>query len=72
VDLITVSDAARELGISREAVYKAIREGRLPAIKILGKVGIERKILREYHPVEVRVRAGKKRAAQKRKSRGGK
>jgi excisionase family DNA binding protein len=70
VNLITVSEAAKELGISREAIYKAIREGRLTAINILGKIGIEREALKEYHPEEVRIKAGKKRAAQKRRARG--
>jgi excisionase family DNA binding protein len=67
VDLITVSEAAKELGISREAVYKAIREGRLAATIILGKIGIEREALKEYKPVEIRVKAGKVRATRKRK-----
>ena len=68
MDLITVSEAAKELGISREAIYKAIREGRLAAVNVLGKIGIERKTLNEYHPEEVRIMAGKKRAEQKRKT----
>jgi excisionase family DNA binding protein len=72
VNLITVSEAAKELGISREAVYKAIREGRLTSVNILGKIGIEGKALKEYHPIEIRVQAGKKRALQKKKSRAGK
>lgn len=68
MDLITVSEAAKELGISREAVYKAIREGRLAAVNILGKIGIERKALKEYHPEEIRIKAGKRRAAKNRKN----
>ena len=33
-DLLSVEDAARELGLSREAVRLAIRRGVLPAVQI--------------------------------------
>ncbi len=68
MDLLTVAEAAKELGISREALYQAIREGRLKAVKILGKYGIRRKELETYKPVEVRVRAGQALAATKKRA----
>lgn len=67
MDILTVSEAAKELGISREAVYLAIREGRLTAVKILGKYGITRDELDKYQPVEGRVKA-QRQAASNRKS----
>lgn len=69
MDLLTVAEASKELGISREALYLAIREGRLKAIKILGRYGVRRKELEAYQPVEVRVRAGHALAATKKRGR---
>ena len=63
MELLTVAEVARELGISREAVYKAVREGRLESVQILGKIGISREALNGYKPVDVRIQAGRKRAA---------
>jgi len=56
--LVTVLQAAKELGISRIAVYQAIEEGRLEAVEILGKLGIERRALKRYRPNEMKIRAG--------------
>ncbi len=61
--LVTVRDAAREKGISREAVYQAIRTGRLKSRKVLGKIGILRSSLDEYEPDSKKIRAGRLRAA---------
>ena len=63
-DLVTVAQAAKELGISRIAVYQAIGEGRLEAVQILDKLGIERRALKKYRPNQTKVRAGKERAAK--------
>jgi excisionase family DNA binding protein len=47
-DLLSVEDAARELGLSREAVRLAIRRGVLPAVqfdrrtKMIRRVDVER------------------------------
>lgn len=68
MDLLTVAEAAKELGISREALYQAIRESRLKAVKILGRYGVRRKELEAYRPVEVRIRAGKVLGATKRRA----
>jgi excisionase family DNA binding protein len=70
VPLLTVSEAAKELGISRESVYKAIREGRLMSVIVLGKIGIERKTLKAYSPGARQIAAGKKRARTRRKAKG--
>lgn len=70
MSLLTVSEAAKELGISRESVYKAIREGRLTSVMVLGKIGIERKALKGYSPGERQIAAGKKRARDRRKAKG--
>lgn len=68
--LLTVSEAANELGVSREAVYKAIREGRLTSVMVLGKIGIERKTLKAYSPGAQQIAAGKERFRRKRKAKG--
>ena len=68
MDLLTVQEAAKELGITRQALYQAVREGRLKTIKILGKIGVPSDELRNYTPVEVRVRAGKERGTSKPKA----
>ncbi len=60
--LVTVRDAAKEKGISREAVYQAIRAGRLKSRKVLGKIGILRSSLDEYEPDSNKIRAGRLRA----------
>jgi excisionase family DNA binding protein len=58
VKLVTVSEAAREKGISREAIYRAIQDGRLRYRKILGKIGIVRSSLESYEPDGDKIRAG--------------
>ena len=63
-DLVTVVQAAKELGISRIAVYQAIQEGRLESVEVLGKIGVPRRALKNYRPNETRVRAGNERAAK--------
>ncbi len=60
--ILSVIEAAEELGVSREAVYAAIRENRLPSVNILGKIGIERSALEKYRPNEQKMRAGKERS----------
>jgi excisionase family DNA binding protein len=40
-EIISVSAAARRAGVSTAAIYKAIREGRLAAHKILDKVALD-------------------------------
>jgi excisionase family DNA binding protein len=71
MDILTVSQAAKELGISREAVYLAIREGRLTAVKILDKYGITRDELDKYQPVEARVKAQRQASSKRRSTKKG-
>ena len=66
MQLVTVKDAAREKGISREAIYQAIQDGRLKTKKVLGKIGILRSSLDAYEPDRNKVRAGLTRAHFKR------
>ncbi|MDT4896721.1 MAG: hypothetical protein QOH25_1798 [Acidobacteriota bacterium] len=61
-EIVSVSEAAAILGLSREAVYSAIREGRLTSVQVLGRIGVGRSALEGYQPNESKVRAGKERA----------
>lgn len=63
-DYLSVNEAASRLGVSRAAVYSAIREGRLESDVVLGKIAVTRKSLANYKPNPDRVRAGKIRIAQ--------
>jgi len=38
--LITVAEAAQQKGVSRSAIYKAIKQGRLNAQQVLGKTAL--------------------------------
>jgi hypothetical protein len=62
VQLVTVKDAAKEKGISREAIYQAIQNGRLKTRTVLGKIGILRTSLDAYEPDRNKIRAGLTRA----------
>ena len=62
MQLVTVKEAAREKGISREAIYQAIQDGRLKIKIVLGKIGILRTSLDAYQPNHHKVRAGLARA----------
>lgn len=64
-DLVTVAQAAKELGITRYAVYKAIDAGNLESVEVLGKIGVPRRALKQYQPNEKRIRAGHARAEQR-------
>ena len=59
VDYLSVSEVASQLGISRAAVYSAIREGRLDSDVVLGKIAITKTALLKYKPNTERVRAAK-------------
>ena len=47
-DLLSVKQAAVELGGSPSSVYAAIAEGRLPTVTFIGKKAIRRVDLEEY------------------------
>lgn len=63
-EVVTVAQAAKELGVTRFAVYKAIEAGNLESVVMLGKLGIPRRALNKYHPDEAKQRAGFTRAAK--------
>lgn len=44
---LSVADAARILGISRNHAYKAVARGEIPSIRIGGKILVPRQALRE-------------------------
>ncbi len=58
--LLTIPQAAALLGISSSAVYRAIREGKLPAVTILGKQGLRKQDIDAYQPRAYRDRPGAK------------
>lgn len=47
-DLLTVSEVADQLRISRQAVHKGIQCGRFPAVKVGNLYRISREWLEEY------------------------
>lgn len=49
-DLLTVSQAAEERGVSRQAVNHLIRQGKLTVVEIAGKRFVSRKALSEFEP----------------------
>ena len=65
-DYLSVNEAASRLGISRAAVYSAIREGRLESEVILGKIALKRGSVANYKPNQDRIRAAKIRLIQTR------
>jgi excisionase family DNA binding protein len=62
VKLISVSEAAEQKGVSREAVYQAIRRGQLRVRRVLGRIGVVRESLERYEPRLEKVAAGRRRA----------
>ena len=48
--LLTVEQVARDLGISPATVYKAVREGRLFSVRVLGRVLIRREDAARFQP----------------------
>ena len=50
-ELLTVKEAARRSGVSRAAIYQAVREGRLTAVPVTGGgVVLSSRQVREYVP----------------------
>jgi excisionase family DNA binding protein len=46
--LLTVSDAARQLGLKHQALRRAIKRGELPAMKICSRIRIDPDELRSW------------------------
>jgi excisionase family DNA binding protein len=59
-NLLTVSEAAALKGVSRRALYQAIRERRLPSVSFLGKLGLKESDVLAYQPVAYKGRPGRK------------
>lgn len=49
-DLLTVTQAAKKRGVTRQAISHLIRQGKLPFVEIAGKKFISCKELNEYEP----------------------
>lgn len=45
---ITVKDAALRLGCKPSSLYLAVQEGRLPCVRILGRIGLREGDVDEY------------------------
>lgn len=57
-ELLTVTETAQRLGITKASVYEAVREGRLACVRVLGKIGIPESAVTSYAPRAYRERAG--------------
>ena len=66
-DLLTITEAANVLGISRAALYVAIQNGRLTAATVLGKQVLRRADVAAYEPRSYRDRPGGKSQGGRRK-----
>ena len=64
-DLISATEAAERLGISRQAINQAIRERRLGGIKIGRDLFVSVKEVNEYKPSGLHMKLGRQRAAKK-------
>jgi len=58
--LITVSEAARLKGVTRTAIYGAIKDGRLPHTRVLGHLGLKEADVMAWTPREYGGRPGVK------------
>lgn len=49
-DYLSVSQVAQLKGVSRNAVYKAVREGRLFSVFLVGVIGVKREDAQAWSP----------------------
>ena len=49
-DLLTPAQAAQLKGVSRTTIYSAIAEGRLPCVRVLGRLALEKADVLEWTP----------------------
>ncbi len=49
-DIVTPAQAVKPKGVSRTAIYNALSDGRLQGVRILGHIGIARKVLKSWKP----------------------
>ena len=62
MNIITLEEAAKRKGVSTAAIYKAIHEGRLVKVKI---VGVTEESLNAYEPDTEMIKTGKRRKPRK-------
>lgn len=65
IDLASITEAAEYLGVTRQAIFIAIKEGRLPAMRIGRQWVIRRIELEKYRVSELRREAGLKHRPRK-------
>lgn len=49
-DILTPAQAAKLKKVSRTAIYNALADGRLRGVRVLGRIGIARHVLKEWQP----------------------
>lgn len=49
-EYVSGSELARSVGVNRAAVYNAVREGRLPAVRVMGRTLIPLADAQAYQP----------------------
>ena len=49
-DMLTPAQAAKLKGVSRTAIYNALSDGRLQGVRVLGRIGIARGVLKAWQP----------------------
>ena len=57
-EMLTVQQSADLKGVTRSAVYLAIKENRLPHVRVLGKIGLHRTDVEAWVPISYRGRPG--------------
>lgn len=58
-DFISVSEAARRKGVTRQAIYQAINTGRLTPKLMIGKIAVSVSEVEAYMPLSVKERKGR-------------
>lgn len=59
-ELLTAEEAAQLKGVTRAAVYLAIKEGRLPHTRVLGRLGVRQADVLAWTPIRYGGRPGRK------------
>ena len=57
-ELITVDEAATLKGVTKAAVYAAVKEGRLPHERVLRRIAVRRDAVEAWQPIAYRDRPG--------------
>ena len=56
--LLTVDEAAQLKGVTRAAIYAAVKEGRLPHERVLRRIGLRRQDVEAWQPIASAGRSG--------------